>query len=128
MVQVLNAGPGPVGSVQITDDLTAALVNPQWTCTSNPAGLCSTSSGSGDVLHTTGPLPTGALIEYQIVAIPTGSPPAFIPNTANVGNGDGSDPALGNKSASHTDPVVTEGVFADGFETGAMLLRTPLAR
>ena len=128
VIQVLNAGPGPVGSTQIADDLPAALTNPEWTCTSTPAGLCPSSSGSGDLLHTTGTLPAGALIEYLVVATPSGTPPAFISNTASVTNGDGSDPNTANNSATDTDPVVTEGIYGDSFETGATLLRPTIAR
>ena len=128
-IQVLNAGPDAVGSVRVVDDVpNTELTNAAWTCSSSPPALCPSASGGPDIDQTTGTLPSGALLQYTLIATPAGAPPAFITNTATVTNNDGSDPNAGNDSASDTDPVVPEGILADGFEQAPTLLRPSIAQ
>jgi uncharacterized repeat protein (TIGR01451 family) len=128
-IQVVNAGPGAVSSVTIVDTLPSALSDASWVCSSIPSALCPAPSGNGNINHTTGPLPSDALLEYNLIATPTGAPPAFISNTASVSNNDGNDPDVSNNTATDTDPIVPEGIFIDGFEnTGMVLLRLPAER
>lgn len=123
-VQVLNAGPASVSSVRIVDTLPANLLDGAWQCVSEPDGLCPNASGGPDIDETTGPLASGALLEYTLVATPDGEPSDFVTNTATAENLDGNDPDTLNNSATDSDPIVPEGIFGDGFEsTGKALLR-----
>lgn len=130
-VQVLNGGPATVPAVRVLDDLPSAFTNVQWTCLSAPANLCPSASGSGDIDQTTAAaLGNGALLEYRIVARPSGTPGTLLTNTASaqivgsgVTDGDGS-----NNTASDTDPIVGDAIFFSGFENGPGLLRPVLHR
>lgn len=116
-ILVTNAGPTLVNAVNIVDDVpNTVLLNAQWTCSSVPGALCPSASGSGDLNQTTGALPSGAVLRYDIVATPSGAPGTFVTNTATATNNDGSDSNNGNNSASDTDEIVAAGIFLDGFE------------
>lgn len=127
-IQVLNAGPASVNSVTIVDDVPdASLTNAMWTCTSVPAALCPNANGAGDINQTTGILANGALLEYTLIATPSGTVGAFIANTVTATNNDGSDNNTTNNTATDTDPIIPIGIFSSGFEEpGLILLTTPL--
>lgn len=128
-VQVLNDGWSPSGAVQIVDDVPDVLTNSTWTCASTPVGLCPNASGGPDINETTGPLPVAAMLEYTVTATPSGSPPEFISNTVTATGAGAIDSVTANNTATDIDPVVTEGIFIDGFEDlGKALLRTPIGQ
>ncbi len=128
-VQVLNDGWSPSGAVQIVDDVPDVLTNSTWTCASTPVGLCPNASGGPDINETTGPLPVAAMLEYTVTATPSGSPPEFISNTVTAAGAGAIDSVTANNTATDIDPVVTEGIFIDGFEDlGKALLRTPIGQ
>lgn len=124
-IQVLNAGPAAVSAVRVVDTLPANLVDGAWQCVSVPAGLCPNASGGPDIDETVGPLPSGAVLEYSLIATPAGVPSDFVSNTAAAENLDGSDPDLQNNSATDTDPIVPDGIFRDGFESSGKHLLVP---
>lgn len=128
-VQVLNGGWSPSGAVQIVDDVPDALTNSTWTCASTPDGLCPNASGGPDINELTGPLQPDEMLEYTVTATPSGSPSEFISNTVTATGAGAIDSVTANNTATDIDPVVTEGIFIDGFEDlGKALLRTPIGQ
>jgi uncharacterized repeat protein (TIGR01451 family) len=110
---------GPSNAVAtVSDTLPIELGSGTWTCT--PSGSATCNGGSGDTLNDTATLPVGGKAEYVYSAVVQSDDATdSIANTASASLTSGSDPALGNNSATDTDVVV---IHKDGFEGNAALL------
>ncbi len=53
-----------------------------WTCTAAGGAVCPNATGSGAIHETIATLPSGGSLVYQIVAVPSATPPAQVTNTA----------------------------------------------
>ena len=71
---------------------------------------------------------SGAMLQYSIAARPSGNVGSFLTNTASVQSLDAgvADSDASNDSASDTDPIVGDGIHADGFENPPGMLFAPL--
>ena len=125
-IRVANAGPLGVQGARLQDPVPDGLSSVLWTCMPVQGASCPATSGSGGIDELVD-LPVNAVLRYVFSATVTAVPGQIITHTASVAvpagtlETDGSD-----NSASDVDTVVTEGLFADGFETATFVLGVPL--
>ena len=118
-VVVANAGPENVPEATLSYAVPAVLINVQWTCsTVAGAAICPHAQGSGNDIAESLQLPVNSALRYRVTATVNADPGAFIGNTATVtAAAPVVDGDQGNNSATDQDPVLSIGLFADGFET-----------
>ena len=112
---IVVSNPGAaVSNVAVTDTFAAPLSACTWTCAASGGGVCQSASGGGNIALTTNSIAAGGTLSLtancSIASNATGS----VTNTATVSYGN--DPTAGNNSATDTDVVLGDGVFANGFE------------
>lgn len=105
-IVVRNNGLDGASNAPVTDDIPAAILNPQWTCTGSGGGTCGAPSGSGDI-STTVSLPVGATATIVATGTFDGSVEGTVSNTVTVGQpSDVPDIVLFNNSATVDAPTV----------------------
>jgi uncharacterized repeat protein (TIGR01451 family) len=114
-IVVSNNGPEDASGAAVNDTLPAGLSGATWTCTATAGSSCGAASGSGNVNTTVDVLAGGSatfVVTANLSATPTG--PSLV-NTATVSApASGSDPYLGNNSATDTDSIVRTFPLATG--------------
>lgn len=113
-----NAGPYPANAATLSNLVPAAITNVTWTCsTVGGSALCRVSNGSGNNIVQLLDLPRGGALRFQVVGTVNAAPGTSISSTATVTALDVNDDInLGNNTATDLDLVVTEALFANGFE------------
>ncbi|MEO6593765.1 MAG: hypothetical protein ABIP94_03330, partial [Planctomycetota bacterium] len=111
-IVVSNPAAAVVGGVSFSDTVPAALTNCTWSCTAS-GGSCAPASGSGNVASTLTLAASGsATTTLSCILSPTVT--GSVSNTASISYVN--DPNSTNNSATDTDPLLADGLFADGFE------------
>ncbi|HET9484489.1 MAG TPA: hypothetical protein VFO79_11080, partial [Xanthomonadales bacterium] len=115
-IDVANAGPQAVTGARVVDTVPAELVGATWTCTPTPPATCANASGTGSIDEPL-TLAAGQAVRYVLTGTVGGSVGGTLVNTASVNAPVGTpDPVGANNSATDTDAIVPDGVFANGFE------------
>lgn len=91
---VTNNGPVRVTGVQISDPIFHGAIQPTWTCTAGPGGICGAASGTG-ALTTTADLASGGYVVYRI-AVLVGFCDGLLINRATAFAPNVPDPVPGN--------------------------------
>lgn len=128
-ILVANAGPDAVSGARLVDALPATLIAGEWTCiaSASSAPCPAVASGSGD-LDVAFDLAAGSHLRFDVGATVAGAAGTHVLNTASVtlpAGVEALDPQ--NDSATDSDPIVPDAIFADGFETRAGTLSVPAA-
>lgn len=117
-VVVANAGPVAASGASVTDTLPATLIDGTWACVQaqSTAACPIPETGLGNLASSVN-LNPGQYLRFDVMATVDGTAGAFVTNTASVAVANGqNDPSPANNSATDADPIVTIGLFADGFE------------
>ncbi len=130
-IVVANAGPIAANGASLTDTLPATLINGSWACVqAQSTATCPIPDAGVGNLASNVTLNPGQYLRFDVMGTVNGSAGAFVTNTASaaVANGQ-NDPNPANNSAIDEDPIVTIGIFADGFENSTRFnLTVPGAR
>ncbi len=129
-IVVANAGPNAVTGANVIDNLPATLINGMWMCVpaQSTATCPSPSAGTGN-LNVLVDLGVNQFLRFDLLAEVNGAVGAFVTNTATVSTPAGTTALnTGNDSATDQDPIVPEGMFANGFENSSTALTVPMAR
>ncbi|MBI5567109.1 MAG: Ig-like domain repeat protein [Chloroflexi bacterium] len=103
-----NAGPMPVTSARLIDNLPAALTNVNWTCAASSGANCNGSSGTGN-LDRLVDLPLNGAITYTLQADVAANVTGTVTNTASITVPAGIiDPVPGNNTVSDTDTLTPQ--------------------
>jgi uncharacterized repeat protein (TIGR01451 family) len=114
-IVVVNAGPGTASGAIVTDS-PAGLSGASWTCTPTGPASCPHASGSGAISETI-TLGSGQTLTYALIGTVTGAAGTTLANTALVtAPGGATDTNLANNSSTDLDNIVSDEIFADGFE------------
>ena len=116
---VSNAGPSTAAGARVQFALPQGLGDATWTCAPVALAACAAPAGSGGIDQLVD-LPAGGALRYRLAATVNAALGATIAATASVGApADVVDPDPQDNTASDSDPVVPEQVFADDFESAA---------
>ena len=112
---VTNHGADAVDGETVTSALSNQLTIVGWTCAATGGATC-TASGTGDVADSV-MLPAGASVTYAIVTTIAAGASGELVSTATVAAPAGSiDPNPADDEAIDTDSVITDRIFANGFD------------
>ena len=115
-ILVANAGPLGVLGARVQDPVPGGLSSVLWTCTPVQGASCPAASGSGGIDELVD-LPVNAVLRYVFSASVSAAPGQVISNTATVTVPAGTvETDASDNTDSDVNTVVTEGLFADGFE------------
>jgi len=107
-INVINAGPGDVGGVSITDAFPTIFTNVTYTATQLGGASGFSASGAGNINDTVA-MPSGSKITYKAKGKIDPSATGTISNTASVTPPAGvNDPNPGNNTATDTDSVIVK--------------------
>ena len=96
---VTNAGPSPVTSARVNDNVPDQLTSVSWTCVDDPGANCP-ASGSNDLNNVAVDLPAGGSVTFTVTGTLGGTSPVTLSNMATVATPSGvTDPTSGNNSA-----------------------------
>jgi len=110
-----NNGPAPVTGATVSDNMPGVLTGVTWSCAGTGGGSCA-GLGAGNINDSTVNLPAGASVTYTVTGtIPYGTL-GPINNTATVAVPAGVADNVTANNTSSTSTVVTDLIFADGFE------------
>ncbi len=117
-ILVANAGPSAVTEASLSNSVPVSLSNVQWTCSSIAGGaICPNAQGSGNAIAQSLQLPVNGVLRYQVSATVVADPGAFVTNTATItAAAPVQDDNLANNTATDQDPILSIGLFADGYE------------
>ena len=116
MVVTNDSDTAVVGELVATT-LSPMLRNPEWTCIASPGASC-VATGSGDVDDAVGLAP-GASVTYTIEATVDSGASGTLDSAAHVTSPPGyQDPNGTNDAASDSDTIISDRIFADGFDAG----------
>ena len=115
---VANAGPTAVTGASFLDEVPAALTQVTWMCANvTGSATCPVANGSGNQIAQTLDLAANSALRYTVTATVAASTGAFISHVATISAPVSvPDSNAANNSAADTDPVVSIGLFIDGFE------------
>ncbi|MBK8287196.1 MAG: DUF11 domain-containing protein [Ahniella sp.] len=120
-IVVANAGPVAANGASVTDTLPATLINGSWACVQaqSTATRPTPDAGVGNLASTVN-LNVGQHLRFDVLGTVDGTVGAFVTNTASVAVPNTlNDPSPGNNSATDQDPILSIGLFADGFENSS---------
>src|SRR5205823_10153443 len=104
-INVINAGPGTVGSASITDAFPTIFTNVSYTATQLGGASGFSASGAGNISDTV-VMPSGSKITYKAKGKVNPSATGTISTTASVTPPAGfNDPNPGNNTATDTDSI-----------------------
>jgi uncharacterized repeat protein (TIGR01451 family) len=112
-----NSGPSDVPGATVADSFPAELLGVSWTCVAAGGASC-TGSGAGDIADTVD-LPVGGAATYTATATLDPAASGILVNTATIQCPGGVielDPT--DNTATDTDDILGNELFADGFESG----------
>jgi hypothetical protein len=116
---VSNAGPSTASGARVQFALPAGLTGATWTCAPVALATCPAAAGTGGIDQLVD-LPSGGALRWRLTATVSAAIGATIAATASVAAPTGVvDPDPQDNTASDSDPVVPEQVFADDFESAA---------
>jgi alpha-tubulin suppressor-like RCC1 family protein len=113
-----NAGPNAVTGATLTDHLPSTLINGMWTCVQSlSTATCPVpTAGTGD-LDMMINLGVNEFLRFDVMATVNGSVGAFVSNTVSTAPPIGTTALdTSNDSATDQDPIVSIGIFFNGFE------------
>lgn len=114
---VSNAGPSTASGARVQFAVPAGLTGATWTCAPVALASCPAAAGNGGIDQLVD-LPGGGALRYRLTATVSAAIGATIAATASIGAPTGVvDPDPQDNTASDSDPVVPEQVFADDFES-----------
>jgi uncharacterized repeat protein (TIGR01451 family) len=106
-IKVTNTGPSTATNATVTDTVSAAILNPTWTCAASGTGAtCGAGSGTGSIASTV-TLPTNTSATYIVSGVidPT-LPAGNLVNKASVVAVGATDTDSSNNSDTDTDTIV----------------------
>jgi uncharacterized repeat protein (TIGR01451 family) len=116
MVVTNDSDTAVVGELVATT-LSPMLRNPEWTCIASAGASC-VATGSGDVDDAVD-LEPGASVTYTIEATVDSGASGTLDSAAHVTSPPGyQDPNGTNDAASDSDTIISDRIFADGFDAG----------
>jgi uncharacterized repeat protein (TIGR01451 family) len=112
---VTNLGTNAVPGEHVATTVSTMLRDVLWVCDDTGGGVCA-AQGNGDV-DTTVDLPPGAFVTFYVLGIVRANASGTLDSSAGITVAPGyKDPNLVDNTASDSDVVVTDRIFANGFD------------
>ena len=126
-IVVGNAGPNAVIGASLTDNLPATLINGAWACNQAlSTASCPTPSANSGNLNASINLGVNQYLRFDVIAEVNGTVGAFVIHTVSTAPPPGTSAlSPGNDSTTDQDPIVPDGLFANGFENAPTFLTVP---
>lgn len=123
---VANAGPLAVQGARVRDPVPPGLADALWTCTPVQGASCPAAAGAGSIDQQVD-LPVDGVLRYVFNARVVAPEGANLTNTASVATPAGvMDLDDVDNVASDSDPVLSDVIYRDGFESPPRPISVPL--
>ena len=114
-IVVTNPATTTVSGVSVSDTFVAVLTGCTWTCTASAGGTCQSTNGSGSFATTANSIAANnGTLTFSATCTLSAGASGSLANTATVSYANDNNPA--NDSATDTDTIVGDPLFANGFE------------
>ncbi|MET0232610.1 MAG: PQQ-dependent sugar dehydrogenase [Rhodanobacteraceae bacterium] len=113
---VTNYGTNTVTGEHVATATSAQLRDVLWACDASGGGVCPASSGDGDI-DADVTLPGGTFVTFHVLGIVRPLAEGTIDSTASITPPPNhEDPNLADNAATDSDIIITDRLFADGFD------------